>query len=159
MAPAADVVIRWARGAQDVHAAIGLREQVFCVEQGVAREEELDGLDEGALHLLALAPTAPPAESLVVGTLRLLLLDERTAKIGRVAVEADWRRRGIASLMLDAALTRARQEGRERVRLASQLTAVGVYERAGFTVESEPFDDAGIPHVWMGLRLASVTPA
>jgi predicted GNAT family N-acyltransferase len=42
------------------------------------------------------------------------------------------------------------------VRLASQLEARSVYERAGFAVESEPFEEAGIEHVWMGLRL---TPA
>jgi predicted GNAT family N-acyltransferase len=41
-----------------------------------------------------------------------------------------------------------------RVRLASQLEARSVYERAGFAVESEPFEEAGIEHVWMGLRLA-----
>jgi predicted GNAT family N-acyltransferase len=155
MAPAEDVAIRWARDREDVRAAIAVREQVFCVEQGVPREEEVDGLDEGAQHLLALAPAAPPGEPRVIGTLRLLLLDGGVAKIGRVAVEADWRRRGIASLMLDAALTRARQGGRERARLASQLAAVGLYERAGFAVESEPFEEAGIAHVWMGLRLAS----
>jgi predicted GNAT family N-acyltransferase len=38
---------------------------------------------------------------------------------------------------------------------ASQLGATALYEHAGFAVESEPFKDAGIDHVWMGLRLAA----
>jgi predicted GNAT family N-acyltransferase len=48
----------------------------------------------------------------------------------------------------------ARTHGCSRVRLASQLEARSVYERAGFAVESDPFEEAGIEHVWMGLRLA-----
>jgi predicted GNAT family N-acyltransferase len=124
-----------------------VREEVFCREQGVPKEEELDGLDERALHLIALEP-----DGAVVGTLRLLLVGGE-AKIGRVAVKRRWRRRGIASRMLQMALAGARERGCRRARLASQLQATRVYEEAGFTVESEEFEEAGIQHVWMGRPL------
>jgi predicted GNAT family N-acyltransferase len=144
-----EIELRWARGSEDVDAALRIREQVFCVEQGVPREEELDELDEQALHLLAFDGER------AVGTLRLVLLGG-DAKIGRVAVEADRRHRGIASRMLALALTRARHEGARCVRLAAQIVAVALYEQAGFAVEpGGPFDDAGIPHVWMSQRLTS----
>jgi predicted GNAT family N-acyltransferase len=120
---------------------------VFCVEQGVPRSEEIDGLDDRALHVLALEP-----KDQVIGTLRLLLVGD-VAKIGRVAVERDWRRRGIASRMLDAALAVAQRRGCREARLASQLAATALYERAGFIVASEPFEEAGIAHVWMRRRL------
>jgi predicted GNAT family N-acyltransferase len=145
----ADVEILWARGASDVEAALALREEVFCVEQGVPREEELDQLDDEALHLLALEP----GSERVLGTLRLLL-DGSDAKIGRVAVAAERRRGGIASQMLARALARASKERALRVRLAAQLVAVALYEQAGFAVESEQFEEAGIAHVWMGRSLA-----
>jgi predicted GNAT family N-acyltransferase len=147
----AEIPIRWASEIDDVRGALALRDQVFCVEQGVPRTEEVDRLDDDALHLVALRPDTPD-DGGVIGTLRLLLLDGE-AKIGRVAVERDWRGRGIASRMLQMALAGARERGYRRVRLAAQLTATRLYELAGFTVESEPFDDAGIAHVWMGLRL------
>ena len=121
---------------------------MFCREQGVSRAEELDGLDDGALHLVALQPDGRR----VIGTLRLLLLGGE-AKIGRVAVERDWRGLGIASRMLDFALAGARERGCRRLALASQLTATGLYERRGFSVESDPFESAGIAHVWMGREL------
>ena len=124
-----------------------VREEVFCREQGVPKEEELDGLDERALHLIALEP-----DGAVVGTLRLLLVGGE-AKIGRVAVKRRWRRRGIASRMLRMALAGARERGCRRARLASQLQATRLYEEAGFTVESEAFEEAGIAHVWMGRPL------
>jgi predicted GNAT family N-acyltransferase len=140
--------LRWAATPEEVRDALRVREQVFCREQGVPRELEIDGRDGTALHLLAVEPEGER----VIGTLRLLL-DEGVAKVGRVAVERDWRRRGIASRMLDLALARARERGFEQARLASQLDATGLYERAGFAVESDPFEEAGIAHVWMGRRL------
>jgi predicted GNAT family N-acyltransferase len=90
----------------------------------------------------------------VIGTVRLLV-DGDKAKIGRVAVERDWRRRGIAARMLQMALLRARERGCRRVRLAAQLDAIALYEQAGFAVESGEFQEAGIAHVWMGRALAA----
>jgi predicted GNAT family N-acyltransferase len=143
-----DLAIRWASGADDLRGAIDVREQVFCREQGVPRAEEIDGRDEEALHLVALDPDSQR----VIATLRLLL-DADRAKLGRVAVEREWRNHGIASRMLELALAEAREHGCVRVRLAAQPQATGLYRRAGFAVESEPFDEAGIAHVWMSLDL------
>lgn len=144
-----ETAIRWARDAEELQGALAVRERVFVEEQGVPIEEELDGHDAEALHLVALSP-----ERQVVATLRLLF-DGETVKVGRVAVERDWRRRGIAARMLDIALEEARTRGCRHARLASQLDVVSLYEGAGFTVQSEVFEEAGIPHVWMGLELTS----
>ncbi|HEY2216420.1 MAG TPA: GNAT family N-acetyltransferase [Solirubrobacteraceae bacterium] len=143
------ITIRWARDARDVSGAFALREAVFYGEQNVPLQEELDELDRDAQHLVALDPDGRS----VIGTLRLLSFGKE-AKIGRVAVAADQRRRGIASRMLEIALARAREQGFERVRLAAQVAAIELYEQAGFAVESEQFQEAGIPHVWMGLQLS-----
>ena len=143
--------IRWAQGPGDVEGAIAVRERVFVAEQGVPVEEELDGRDDDALHLIALDPDG----GRVVGTLRLLF-DGDTVKVGRVAVDRDWRRRGIAARMLEAALQEAGRRGARRARLASQLEVVALYERAGFAVESGVFEEAGIPHVWMVRKLGAV---
>jgi predicted GNAT family N-acyltransferase len=140
---APELEIRWAQSTAEVQGALRVREQVFCREQGVPRAQELDGLDDRALHMLAFGP-----QDRVIGTLRLVLVGG-VAKIGRVAVERDWRGRGIASRMLGAAVSLAEERGCHEARLASQLPATGLYERAGFTVESKPFEEAGIPHVWM----------
>jgi len=145
------IEIRWARDDGDVSGAFALREAVFYGEQNVPLQEELDELDRDAQHLVALDPAD---RRRVIGTLRLLSFGEE-AKIGRVAVAAELRRRRIASRMLQIALARARQQGFRRVRLAAQIVAVALYEQAGFAVESEPFEEAGIAHVWMGLSLSS----
>ena len=52
------------------------------------------------------------------------------------------------------AVEQARAEGCTRARLAAQTRATEVYAGVGFAVESEPFQEAGIEHVWMGRELA-----
>jgi len=160
------VEVRWWRSREELEGAFAVRERVFVGEQGVPVQEELDELDEVARHVVALARAGPGAPggaralpgpggegaARVIGTLRLLVDGER-AKIGRVAVEREWRRRGIALRMLELAIAQARADGCTRVRLAAQTAATALYERAGFAVESAVFEEAGIPHVWMGLRL------
>ena len=58
--------VRPARDPAEVHAALALRYEVFCVEQGVSLAEERDGLDDQALHLVVVD------DGEVVGTCRLL---------------------------------------------------------------------------------------
>ncbi len=141
--------IRWTSDPDEIRGALALRRAVFVGEQGVSVEEEIDGADDAALHLVALAPD----EGRVIGTLRMLSGAD-TAKVGRVAVAREWRRMGIALAMLELAIARARADGYRRARLAAQLDAVELYRRAGFAVESEVFQEAGIDHVWMGRTLA-----
>jgi predicted GNAT family N-acyltransferase len=142
----AAVAVSWLAPGGDRDGAVALRARVFCDEQGVSLEEERDGRDDEALHLLA------SAGGRVVGTLRLLL-DDEVAKIGRVAVERAWRRRGIASRMLALALEEAREKGVREARLAAQADAIALYEQVGFEVVSDEFLDAGIVHVWMSMAL------
>jgi predicted GNAT family N-acyltransferase len=144
----ADLDIRWARNSDEVTLGLRVREEVFCREQSVPLELERDGLDGRAMHLLAVDPATQAA----VGTLRLMTAGPH-ARIGRVAVLREWRGRGIAGRLLGLALERARSLGCEEARLASQVVATQVYERAGFTVRSDPFEEAGIPHVWMSRSL------
>jgi predicted GNAT family N-acyltransferase len=150
----AEYSIRWAEGPADISGARAVRFEVFCREQGVSLEEELDGRDDQALHIVVRQALEGDGEGPVIATLRLLVQGEQ-AKVGRVAVGRAWRRQGIASRMLALALERSRGLGCTRARLAAQLEAAALYEQAGFSVESEVFEEAGMPHVWMGRDLAS----
>lgn len=146
------IEIRRAGSPAEVAGALAVREEVFCREQGVPLSEEHDGRDSEAVHLIGMAP-----DGRVVATLRLLF-SAGTAKVGRVAVEREWRRRGLALGMLELALQIARESGCRQARLAAQVQAGELYRRAGFEVESEPFLDAGIEHVWMGRELFPRAP-
>lgn len=127
--------------------ALALREVVFIKEQGVSREEEIDGLDDAALHLIVLR------EGEVVGTLRILWLKspaaELEAKIGRFAVRRELRGQGIGHRLFEYALCVIAQHDVERIQLEAQLDRLGFYESFGFEAHGEPYLDAGIQHRFM----------
>jgi predicted GNAT family N-acyltransferase len=139
--------VRPARDADEVRAALALRHEVFVVEQQVPLEEEVDAHDATALHLVAVEDGA------VVATCRLVM-EGATAKLGRVAVAATARRRGIALRLLEESETHARALGARRIALAAQTGALALYERAGYTPYGERFLDAGIEHLMMEKALA-----
>jgi ElaA protein len=139
--------VRPARDQVEVDAALALRYDVFCIEQGVSLEEERDGRDDEALHLVAVDG------GVVVATCRLLS-EGPEVKLGRMAVAPSHRGRRLAAALLVEADTRARELGAQRIVLAAQLSAQAVYERAGYAPYGDVFPDAGIEHVMMGKPLA-----
>jgi predicted GNAT family N-acyltransferase len=137
-----------ARGSDEVAAALDLRRAVFCDEQGVTLEEELDGLDDVALHVIAIDDGG------VVGTCRLVEGDETgTFILGRMAVARPARGRGLGRELLEAAEREAAAAGATRIVLAAQLEVGALYERAGYEAYGGVFLDARIEHVMMAKQL------
>lgn len=129
--------IRQADWAAERAALIDLRTRVFVREQHVPPEEEIDGLDPDCIHVVA-----EIADGRIVGTGRLL----PSGRIGRMAVDRDWRRQGVGRALLDALVACAAERGFATVELHAQCHAIGFYEAAGFLAHGPVFDDAGIPH-------------
>ena len=120
--------------------ALAVRRAVFVEEQGVPEHLEVDGNDDSATHFVAYDGDRP------VGTARLRPYDDSTAKVERVAVLETERGAGIGRRVMDAVETAAADAGYESVVLHAQVPVVGFYERLGYEVTSEEFEDAGIPH-------------
>ena len=114
-----------------------VRDEVFVGEQGVPIELEHDALDPACTHVIARL-----LDGTAVGTARLT--PER--HIGRMAVRAPWRGRGVGDALLLALVEEARKRDWPEVRLNSQASAIGFYERHGFQAEGERFFEAGIEH-------------
>ncbi len=126
--------------------AYGIRRRVFVEEQGVPEAIELDDDDARAFHVVALLGVR------CVGCGRMVPRRDYV-KIGRMAVECEWRGRGVGRRLLDFMLQRARALGYRRAVLHAQLHAEDFYLKAGFAPVGEPFDEAGIPHRRMELDL------
>lgn len=121
-----------------------LRRAVFIEEQRVPEELEWDDADDRSYHVLATSEEGEP-----IGTGRLKL----DGQIGRMAVARSWRRRGVGAAILQALLDLARKEGCTTVRLHAQTHAIEFYAKYGFVAIGEEFDEAGIPHRMMELKL------
>lgn len=135
--------VRQADWKRDGAALKHVRETVFIVEQRVPAALEWDDFDTASEHALAEADGSP------IGTGRLL----PDGHIGRLAVLAEWRGRGVGTAMFELLLSLARQRGLRRIQLNAQTRALEFYARFGFRAEGLEFDDAGILHRRMTLEL------
>lgn len=120
-----------------------IRQTVFVEEQQVPPELEWDDTDEIADHYLVVLPDNTP-----VGTGRLFSTLEETAHIGRMAILPPYRGKGIGETLLRHMMSEAAGQFSE-LQLSAQEHAIPFYQRSGFHVCSDVYDDAGIPHVDM----------
>ncbi|PZW71451.1 putative GNAT family N-acyltransferase [Pseudomonas sp. URMO17WK12:I1] len=126
----------WHKDYEELHR---IRETVFVAEQAVPPELEWDAEDGDAVHFLACEGDYP------IGTARLLA----DGQIGRVAVLKDWRGLKVGEALLQAVIAEAEKRGLSQQMLSAQVQATPFYEKLGFTVVSEEYLEAGIPHVDM----------
>jgi predicted GNAT family N-acyltransferase len=134
--------IRRARSREELAAALELRHDVFCVEQGVPEYEELDGRDHEGIHLVAVSG------GVLLATCRVLMVGS-TAQFSRLAVRRSSRRRGIATSLLALADEEVRALGGRRIVLHAQIYARALYELAGYRIRGRVFTEAGIEHIAM----------
>jgi predicted GNAT family N-acyltransferase len=139
--------VRRARSPDEVEAALDLRREVFCVEQGVSLAADRDGRDGQAEQLVAVL------DGVVVGTCRLLV-ENGLSRLGRMVVSSDMRGRGVGARLLREADRVTAELGIDRIVLHAQVPALGVYERAGYRTRGPVFLEEGIEHVPMEKRLA-----
>jgi predicted GNAT family N-acyltransferase len=144
-----DYLVRFASSSQDLDALYALRRQVFEIEQNIPRPLDRDPYDFSADHVVAL-----DEHGRCVGTGRIVRLDARTAQVGRMAVAADERERGVGAMVLEALERMATMRGLREIIVHSQLPTEQFYRNRGFAREGEPFLDQGVPHVQMRKMLA-----
>ncbi len=116
-----------------------IRREVFIAEQGFAESEEWDEDDTVSCHALVTLNREP------VGTGRL----NPGGKIGRIAVTAGLRGRGIGTMILRRLLDEACRRGIREPYLHAQVQALPFYEKLGFRREGDVFDEVGVSHVRM----------
>lgn|SRR5689334_8789055 len=133
-------LLDWPKAQQE---AQRIRFIVFVDEQKVPPELEMDEHDAPSLHALAFS------DGEAVGTGRLLL----DGHIGRMAVLKEWRGRGVGQALLRALIEAGRQRGDQDLVLNSQVHALAFYAAEGFKAEGPIYEEAGIPHQVMRLKL------
>ena len=128
-------------------AAFAIRQKVFIEEQGVPEDLEVDEFDPLATHALAFQ------KSQCIGTGRLVPLEGKCGQIGRMAVLPHYRNTGVGRAILEQLIEHARSLGIQSLVLHSQVIAIPFYEKHGFQIQGDIYDEAGIPHRNMILLL------
>ena len=102
-----EVTVKLVENEEELAGAIAVRFRVFVSEQSIPAEEELDQEDAVATHAIALI------DGHVVGTGRLVGREPGIVQIGRMAVDQEWRRRGVGGLVLEHLEDVARSQGHD----------------------------------------------
>jgi len=127
-----------------------IRYAVFVDEQDVDAAIEWDDYETVAEHVLLVDEGRP------IGTARVRRTDD-ALKCERIAVRASARGAGWGQRLMDVCKTIARERGIDECVLHAQRRVAEFYRRQGYVVVSEPFEEAGIPHVEMRLQLTDGT--
>jgi predicted GNAT family N-acyltransferase len=128
--------------------ALEVRKNVFVIEQQIPEEEEIDTLEDESLHFVLYERSIP------IGASRLRAYGDG-GKVERVCIKKEWRKKGLGEDLMRSMEQEARRLGYQTLLLNAQTQAEAFYKKIGYaTVSSEPFLDAGIPHVAMKKKLA-----
>lgn len=118
-----------------------IRKQVFIIEQNIPEEEEWDDQDMISDHFVVYDQDQP------IATARLL----QNNSVGRVAVLKAYRGQGIGRMIMLEIIRQAHQQDRKFLQLSSQVHAISFYEKLGFSIQGDAYDECGIPHIKMQL--------
>ncbi|MDZ8066812.1 MAG: GNAT family N-acetyltransferase [Nostoc sp. DedQUE08] len=138
-----NLVIKVAELPKDFPAIQAIRKSVFQEEQGVDPALEFDGKDEISDHLIAYLNVE------AVGTARIRYLNEKTAKIERLAVLSTVRGQGIGKKIMENALQVIANQDIPEVVIHAQEYVKDLYKKLDFVEEGEIFEEANILHVKM----------
>ncbi len=132
---------------RELRAALEVRREVFVKEQGISPDEEYDGYDDEALHVVV------KDRGKAIGTARVRFLSAKQAKIERMAVLKPFRRRGIGRRIIAFLSEQLRNRQVDQLVLHAQYSVVAFYKSCGFEESGSPFWEAGIKHIKMERRL------
>ena len=118
-------------------AAKEIRRLVFQVEQGVEPLLDFDLHDETSTHIIACLDQP-------VGTARIRYLNDKLAKIERLAVLPTGRGQGIGRKIMVKALDVVNKTDIQEVLIHAQEHVKEFYRQLGFQLEGETFQEAGI---------------
>lgn len=116
-----------------------IRELVFISEQNIPEQDEWDNQDAISQHFVVYEQKQP------IATARLLANNS----VGRVAVLKTYRGQGIGRLIMLEIIAYAQAQKRPSLQLSSQVHAISFYEKLGFSIQGDEYDECGIPHIEM----------
>ena len=134
------LLIKKALNTEDIHRCMRIRFNVFVQGQDVPIEADLDGKDPESSHYLLFINNEP------AGVARVRSIDPYF-KVERVGILAEHQGKGLGKHLIQFIFEDLKsQTSFKQVKLSSQTHAIPFYEKLGFTVCSEEYMDAGIPH-------------
>ena len=141
--------------ADDLYEILKLRSNVFVVEQNCVYPD----LDEKDRHPQTMHVALKDKDEQLMAYARILPpnLSYPQPSIGRIVVDADYRNKGLARKIVQAAIELIQQHWPEQdIQIGAQEYLLAFYQSMGFENHSEMYLEDGIPHRDMLLRVKNI---
>ena len=122
--------------------SLRIREDVFHYEQGIDKSLMTDDKDREAYHCIIYDFGIP------IGTGRLYE-DDKGYHIGRVAVNKEYRGKGLGKDIVTGLMDKAWEVGAEKISVHAQENVIPFYKSLGYIGKGDIFMEAGISHLEM----------
>jgi len=133
---------------EQLYAILALRQSVLVVEQS-SPYPDLDFVDQVADHLIA----TDNGTLIGYGRCHAPLPGTTHASFGRLVVAQAYRKTGLGKELVRRLIARLGEASPREILIGAQLYLERFYAGFGFARDGEPYDDAGVPHIKMRLRL------
>ncbi|RKH00453.1 GNAT family N-acetyltransferase [Corallococcus carmarthensis] len=117
-----------------------LRFRVLREPLGHAREDVKFPFEDDSLHLVA------HANGDVLGCVLFHPEDAHGGRLFQMAVSPSLQKKGLGAKLVRALEEELRTRGFRHVHLHARTPVVPFYERLGYTLYGEPYEEVGIPH-------------
>lgn len=117
-----------------------LRFRVLRAPLGFTPGSEVFPFETESLHLVAVQGCD------VVGCVLFHLESATAGRLFQMAVRDDLQRTGLGRRLVEALESTLRERGVADIHLHARAHVTGFYERLGYRIEGEPFDEVGITH-------------
>ncbi len=134
----------------ELYALLHLRSEVFVIEQNCIYQD-MDGVDTQCFHLFLSQSNQMVAYARLVPPGVLF----PNASIGRVLVKSQYRGKNLGNeLMAEAIKETIRLFKAKSITISAQCYLIKFYNRLGFCEIGEEYQEDGIPHIKMELKVA-----
>ena len=132
---------------KEYHQMIKLRNEILLKPLHLAFEKEELNKEKDDILIGAFE------EDKMLGCCLLTKIDKECVRLRQMAVQDNLQGKGIGASMMNFAENIARDNGYKKIVMHARKTAIGFYEKLGYSVIGSEFVEVSIPHFIMEKRL------
>lgn len=141
-----NIIIKKATSTNQLKDVLDIRFEVFIIEQNISRSEEFEKDNYLFNHYILYFNNEPAATA-------RMRKKENTYIVGRVAVLKKYRNLGLGKKIMEFIHQEIKNQQGDTILLHAQLLVKAFYQSLGYTVISDVYYEANIPHITMEKKL------
>ncbi len=130
-------------GTTDYQDMVRLRDEILRRPLGLSFSEEELAKEKGSLMMAAVE------DGKMLGCCMLVEEGPKTVRLRQMAVRNDLQGKGVGKALIQFAENLARDHGYEKITMHARKNSLGFYEKMGYRVSGNEFEEITIPHYIM----------